>query len=105
MLGSGPSPLALALVQVSAASDVLGRLCVVDPAALDVLDELHRPVTIDTTDPAALARSKRLELLRIAGRDLLGLDALETVGVALADLAEQVLSGAVRSRREAGPSP
>ena len=95
MLGSGPSPLALALVQVSAASDVLGRLCVVDPAALDVLEELHRPVSIDTADPAALARSKRLELLRIAGRDLLGLDALETVGVALADLAQQVLGGAV----------
>ena len=42
-----------------------------------------------------MARSKRLELLRIAGRDLLGLDPLETVGVALADLAQQVLEGAV----------
>ena len=95
MLGSGPSPLAQTLVQVSAASDALGRLCVVDRAALDVLDALHRPVTIDTTDPTALARSKRLELLRIAGRDLLGLDALETVGVSLADLAQKVLNGAV----------
>ena len=64
-------------------------------AALDVLEDLDHPVPIDSSDPAALARSKRLELLRIAARDLLGLDTLETVGTALADLAEQVLDGAV----------
>ena len=90
-----PSPLASLLIRVSAASNSLGRLCVVDPAALDVLDSLDRPFPIDSSDPAALARSKRLELLRIAARDLLGLDTLETVGTALADLAQQVLGGAV----------
>jgi [glutamine synthetase] adenylyltransferase / [glutamine synthetase]-adenylyl-L-tyrosine phosphorylase len=93
--GSEPSTLASVLVRVSAASDVLGRLCVVDPAALDVLDTLDLPVRVDASDPASLARSKRLELLRIAARDLLGLETLETVGTALADLAQDVLNGAV----------
>ena len=92
--GSEPSPLATALVRVSAASDSLGRLCVVDPDALDVLDSLDRPVTVECSEPAALARSKHLALLRIAARDLLGLDTLEQVGTALADLARQVLDGA-----------
>lgn len=92
---SGPSPLAATLVSVSAASNSLGRLCVVDPDALDVLDTLERPVPVDGSDPDSLARSKRLEMLRIAARDLLGLDTFETVGMALADLAERVLSGAV----------
>ncbi len=77
-----------------AASNALGRLCTADPGALDVLDALDRPVTIDHSDPAALARSKRLELLRIAARDLLGMDALEDVGRALADMAAGVLEGA-----------
>jgi len=95
VVGSGPTPLASILVRVSAASDSLGRLLVVDPGALDVLDALERPVELDASGPAALARSKRLELLRIAARDLLGLDTFETVGVALADLAQQALDGAV----------
>ncbi len=95
VLGSEPTPLASVLVTVCAASNSLGRLCVVDPAALDVLDDLDNPVPVDASDPASLARSKRLELLRIAARDLLGLDTLETVGRALADLARQVLNGAV----------
>jgi len=95
VMGSEPTPLGSVLVRVCAASNSLSRLCVVDPAAPDVLDDLDEPVAIDSSDAAGLARSKRLELLRIAARDLLGLDALETVGLALADLAEQVLAGAV----------
>ncbi len=67
----------------------------VDPAALDVLDALDRPVIVEESDPDALARTKRLELLRIAARDLLGIDTLETVTAALADLAQHVLGGAV----------
>ncbi len=102
VLGSTPTPLAAVLVGVCAASNSLGRLCAVDRAALDVLENLEHPVPIDSSDPAALARSKRLELLRIAARDLLGLDTLETVGAALADLAEQVLDGAV-SLADGGP--
>ncbi len=95
MLGSEPTPLASVLVGVCAASNSLGRLCVVDRVALDVLEDLDHPVPVDCSDPAALARTKRLELLRVAARDLLGLDTLETVGAALADLAQQVLAGAV----------
>jgi len=92
--GHEPTPLALAFVSVVAASNALGRLCAAEPSALDVLDTLDTPVLIDGTDPAALARSKRLELLRIAARDLLGLDPLEDVGRALADMATGVLHGA-----------
>jgi len=93
--GSEPSPLADALVRVSAASNSLGRLCVVDAKALDVLGALDQAVAIDSADPDALARTKQLELLRIAARDLLGLEPLEAVGRALAALAEAVLDGAV----------
>lgn len=88
------TPLAQALVAVIAASNALGRLCVTDPDALEVLDHLDRPVVIDASDVTALARSKRLELLRIAARDLLGIDTLEEVGAALADTAARVLDGA-----------
>jgi len=103
MTGSEPTPLASVLVAVSAASNSLGRLCVADHMALEVLDDLDRPVPIDPSDPAALARSKRLEMLRIAARDLLGLDTLETVGAALADLAQQVLHAAVLLSNPARP--
>jgi glutamate-ammonia-ligase adenylyltransferase len=89
-----PSPLARAFIAVVAASNALGRLCTADPAAVDVLDDLDAPVAIDATDAMALARSKRLELLRIAARDLLGRDGLEDVGRSLADMAARVLNGA-----------
>ncbi len=91
--GSDAGPLATTLVRVIGASNALGRLCVVDGAALDVLDALDDPVPVDVSDPAALARSKRLELLRIAARDLLGRDPLEAVGAALADLAQRRPAG------------
>jgi glutamate-ammonia-ligase adenylyltransferase len=89
-----PSPLAHAFVAVVAASNALARLGTADPLALDVLADLDLPVVIDSTDTTTLARSKRLELLRIAARDLLGVDALEDVGRALADMAAGVLDGA-----------
>jgi glutamate-ammonia-ligase adenylyltransferase len=90
-----PRPLAAALVAVAAASNSLGRLCVADAAALDVLDTLDRAVPIDASDPMSLARSKHLELLRIAARDLLDIDSMDAVGAALAAMAERVLAGAV----------
>jgi len=92
--GRAPSALAHAFTAVVAASNALGRLCAADPRAFDVLDDLDHPVAIDSTDTGALARSKRLELLRIAGRDLLGIDTLEDVGRSLADMADRVLQGA-----------
>jgi glutamate-ammonia-ligase adenylyltransferase len=94
LVGREPSPLAHAFITVVGASNSLGRLCTADPAALDVLDALDHPVFIDASDPGALARSKRLELLRIAARDLLGEDDLEDVGRSLADMAAGVLDGA-----------
>jgi glutamate-ammonia-ligase adenylyltransferase len=87
--------LATTLAAVAAASNVLGRLCVVDPAALDVLESLERPVPIGADSPETMARAKRLELLRIAARDLLGADRLETVGSNLASLASDVLEASV----------
>ncbi|HUY22390.1 MAG TPA: bifunctional [glutamine synthetase] adenylyltransferase/[glutamine synthetase]-adenylyl-L-tyrosine phosphorylase [Acidimicrobiales bacterium] len=92
---AGPTARAVALVRVVGASNSLGRLCVADPDALDVLDALDRPGPVDASSPEALARSKRLELLRIAARDLLGMDSLDAVGTALADLAQDVLQAAV----------
>ncbi len=93
--GREPTALGSVVVTVMAASNTLGRLCVVDPSALDVLDALERPVSVDASDPDMLERSKHLELLRVAARDLLGLDSFETVAAALTDLGQQVLEGAV----------
>ncbi|MGI0130890.1 MAG: bifunctional [glutamine synthetase] adenylyltransferase/[glutamine synthetase]-adenylyl-L-tyrosine phosphorylase, partial [Thermoplasmata archaeon] len=81
------------LVKVVAASRSLGRLVVKDPAALDVLAGLDRGLKADASSPEALARWKSLELLRIAARDLGGIDPLEKVGDELSQLAEAVLAG------------
>ncbi|HEX2047593.1 MAG TPA: bifunctional [glutamine synthetase] adenylyltransferase/[glutamine synthetase]-adenylyl-L-tyrosine phosphorylase [Acidimicrobiales bacterium] len=105
-------PLRDAVVTVTAASRSLTELLLSDPAALDVLADLdRRPVLDDDLHSApgaaralhsapgaarALGRWKRLELLRIAARDLLGLDDLPVVGAALARLAAEVLDAAAR---------
>jgi glutamate-ammonia-ligase adenylyltransferase len=93
--GSDITALGRCLVAVLAASRSLGRLCLAEPAALEVLDTLERPVAINASGPEALVRSKRLELLRIAARDLLGMVQLEEVGAALTRLGECVLEGAL----------
>lgn len=100
-----------ALVTVVASSPYLGRTCVADPAALDVLSDLDRRPALEDfapgdrraardrwptangqgAGPAGVARWKRLETMRIAARDLLGMDSLEATGEALADLADDVL--------------
>ncbi len=81
-----------ALVAVTAASRSLTRLLLADPLALDVLaDPDRRPVLAEIGD---VARWKRLELLRIAARDLVGFDDLPAVGRALALLADEVLQAA-----------
>jgi glutamate-ammonia-ligase adenylyltransferase len=100
--GSDTTPLGRRLVAVMAASRSLGRLCLAEPAALDVLDALEKPVTIDASSAEALVRSKHLELLRIAARDLLGMVQLEEVGADLAALADSVLEGTV-TLVEGGP--
>lgn len=86
-----------AVITVAAASPYLARACITDPLALEVLSHLAlRPDPRDhSEDPSALARWKRLETLRVAARDLLGLDPLEAVGKALADAADDVFATAL----------
>jgi glutamate-ammonia-ligase adenylyltransferase len=90
------------LVAVSAASPWLARVCVTDAAALEVLADLNQPVDLRSRTAAAagvkavaasggLARAKRLEMLRIAARDLLTYDGLEAVGANLSTLASGLL--------------
>jgi len=100
--GSEVSALGRRLVAVLAASRSLGRLCLADPTALDVLQSAERPVTVDHSDTQALVRSKHLELLRIATLDLLGTMQLEDVGTALSDMADRVLEGSIRLADGAG---
>jgi [glutamine synthetase] adenylyltransferase / [glutamine synthetase]-adenylyl-L-tyrosine phosphorylase len=87
--------LAEAFVTVTSASRALTELCLSDAAALDVLADLDRPVAFDIDDVDVLRRWKRLELLRIAARDLVGIDDLTAVGQALAATADVVLRYAV----------
>jgi glutamate-ammonia-ligase adenylyltransferase len=94
-----------ALVTVGVASPWLARFCAVDERAIGVLANLDTPMDLQpaTLDELSgelpvgqrlgelLARVKRLEVLRIAARDLLEIDDLETVGTNLADLASGLL--------------
>jgi len=93
-----------AVVAVTAASPWLARVCITDEAALDVLSDLDLPVDFAGAGAASaggLARAKRLEMLRIAARDLLRIDDLEGVGAGLSALAAVVLQQAWESTREA----
>jgi glutamate-ammonia-ligase adenylyltransferase len=88
-----------AVVAVAAASPWLGRVCVTDRSALDVLARLDERLPAEAFalggNPATeLARIKRLELLRIAARDLLSLDTVEEVGEQLSELAARLLHAA-----------
>ena len=96
----GDPALLSTLVAVTGASRFLTRLLVADPTALDVVDDLDTrpPRTAGTVEE--LAAWKQRELLRIAARDLVGLDLLEQVGRNLAALADDVLA---ESWRLAGP--
>ncbi|MEY2477609.1 MAG: [glutamine synthetase] adenylyltransferase / [glutamine synthetase]-adenylyl-L-tyrosine [Actinomycetota bacterium] len=80
-----------AVIAVAGASRFLTRLLLTDETALDVLADL------DAAVPAVddLARWKGLELMRIAARDLTGIDGLEDVVESLSELAERVLQRAV----------
>ena len=90
--------LSAAVVAVTEASRSLTRLIERDAAAVDVLAHLdERPVLGDDT-----VAWKNLEFLRIAARDLLGLDPLEVVGAALAALAADVFAAAIRETGDGG---
>ncbi|MDQ3979727.1 MAG: bifunctional [glutamine synthetase] adenylyltransferase/[glutamine synthetase]-adenylyl-L-tyrosine phosphorylase [Actinomycetota bacterium] len=84
-----------ALVAVLAASRSLTDLCVTEPAAFDVLSDLDQRRELGTPESTDdLRRWKRLEFLRIAARDLTGVDDFPEVGRALSELAADVLEGA-----------
>ena len=73
------------LVRVVAASRSLTRLLESDPGAIDVLGALDvRPPLPEPGDVEGLVRWKAREILRIAARDLSGLDGLEATTAALA---------------------
>ncbi|HSH59854.1 MAG TPA: bifunctional [glutamine synthetase] adenylyltransferase/[glutamine synthetase]-adenylyl-L-tyrosine phosphorylase [Acidimicrobiales bacterium] len=82
-----------AVTLVTAASRSLTRLLMRDRAAIAVLAELSRAVELEESaaGEAALRTWKQHELLRVAARDLLGLDPLETVVANLSDIAARVL--------------
>jgi [glutamine synthetase] adenylyltransferase / [glutamine synthetase]-adenylyl-L-tyrosine phosphorylase len=84
------------VANVTHASDFLTRLLITDSDALALLiDPDRRPVLPETTSVDDLVRWKRHEMLRIATRDLSGLDSIEMVGDALAQLAEDVIGTAL----------
>lgn len=87
-----------ALVAVLAASRSLTRVIEARPmAAIDVLaDTGRRPPVDHVVDAAELVAWRDLEFLRIASRDLVGLDPLEQVGDGLARLGRDVLAQACR---------
>ncbi|HEU5003679.1 MAG TPA: bifunctional [glutamine synthetase] adenylyltransferase/[glutamine synthetase]-adenylyl-L-tyrosine phosphorylase [Actinomycetota bacterium] len=98
---AGDPDLARATVAVVVASRSLAELLATEPDALDVLARLdRRPARGPGTE--GLVAWQRREFLRIAARDLLGLDPLPTVGAGLADLAQDVFAEACVLAGEAG---
>jgi glutamate-ammonia-ligase adenylyltransferase len=83
--------LAAAVVAVCGASNPLADVVVTEPAALDVLADLDARPALDITDRATLVRWKALEEIRVAARDLLGIDDLATTVGAVSALAGDVL--------------
>jgi glutamate-ammonia-ligase adenylyltransferase len=87
--------LASTAVAVVAASRSLTRVIEATPhEALDVLAHLDRSPPVVDTSVEDLVRWRNHEFLRIAARDLAGVDRLEEVGAALAALGSQVLRSA-----------
>lgn len=83
-----------ALALITRASRNLTRLVASDPAAALVLSNLDHRSPLEPADPGEVIAWQSRELLRIAARDLLRLDPLETVTCALSVMASDVLSAA-----------
>lgn len=84
-----------ATIAVLAASRSMTRVIETTPdSALAVLDNLSLRPPVDDATPDRLVAWRNLEFLRIAARDLLGLDELELVGGNLAALGRQALASA-----------
>ncbi len=84
------------LVTVTAASRSLTRLVTNKPSVIDVLRDPGRRDPVADFTPDELVSWKERELLRIAARDLSGIDQFEQVGAALSALAADVLAAACR---------
>jgi glutamate-ammonia-ligase adenylyltransferase len=91
----GPNEHARAFVAVVAASDSLARLCLTEPLAHEVLGDLDGEVRVEEIDERSLALAHHLDILRIAARDLLGLDSFSEVTRALSESAARLLAAAV----------
>jgi glutamate-ammonia-ligase adenylyltransferase len=93
------APLRRAVIAVSAASRSLTRLLERDDEAVEVLADLEHRRRGGAQDVGGRVRWTQHEYLRIAARDLLGLDALEATGAALSSLAADVFDTAIRFTR------
>ncbi len=87
--------LARAVVAVLGASRAAARLLERDPLAVEVLADLERRPAAERSSPEALAAWKGREQLRVAARDLLGLEGFEGTVSAISALANDVLAVAV----------
>ncbi len=93
--GADTSTVEHAVEAVRTASRSLSRLLDADASAMAVLEQLDRRQPVDRASVDGLVRWKNHEFLRIAARDLVGLDAFAIVSAALADLAADVFDAAV----------
>jgi [glutamine synthetase] adenylyltransferase / [glutamine synthetase]-adenylyl-L-tyrosine phosphorylase len=93
---SADPPLAEAIVAVVGASRSLAVLVDADPDAVDVLADLATRPPVDDSSPEALRRWKEREYLRIAARDLVGIDELPATVAQVSDLGADVLRAAHR---------
>ncbi|MHB8295551.1 MAG: [protein-PII] uridylyltransferase family protein [Acidimicrobiales bacterium] len=91
------------IVTVISASRFLTQLCITDRRAIEVLAEVAAgrassplPSPVGGA-PAELASWKRLELLRIAARDLMAIDPLEEATARLAKLGSSVLAASLHA--------
>jgi [glutamine synthetase] adenylyltransferase / [glutamine synthetase]-adenylyl-L-tyrosine phosphorylase len=89
------SALAEAFIAVTAASRWCIRALENDRGALDTLTALDSPVPVETTTVERLVTQTHRELIRIAARDLLGIDPLSTTTAHIAALARGVLATSV----------
>ena len=82
------------LVAVTAASRSMTTLLGADPLAVEQLADLDHRAPVGASSAEALVGWKKREYLRIAARDLVGLDRLEQTGSALSRMAAEVLHAA-----------
>jgi glutamate-ammonia-ligase adenylyltransferase len=89
---TGDETIAAAVVAVMASSRSLTRFIEHDTSAIEVLADLDRRPLLDLDD---LVGWKRLEYLRIAARDMLGIDDVPATTAALSELASSVFAAAI----------